>query len=36
MASSENDLPMNEWCGIESWEFPDVINEITLSVGKQA
>lgn len=35
MASFENDVCLNYWCGIKSCERPDVINEITFSVGKQ-
>lgn len=33
---TENDVCLNDCCGIKSCEPQEVINEITLSVGKQA
>lgn len=35
MASVENDVCLSYWRGIKSCEFLHMINEITLSVGKQ-
>ena len=35
MASFEDDVCLNDWCGIKSCELQDMINEITLSMGKQ-
>lgn len=32
---SENNVCLIDWCGIKSCELLEVINEITLSVGKQ-
>lgn len=35
MMSLEDDVCLNYWCGIKSCELHNVINAITLNVGKQ-